>query len=114
MIVAIHSRFGPQSLHYTRSCPPLIARLLRAERCHSPLLRDNPFRFRTSAQDTCNPFRIRTSKTQSLKSFRIRTYRKSGEGVPAVDSLFRSSHLCLCPVFLLSSPPQGENAHVCK
>src|SRR5580704_9042469 len=115
MIARIHSRFDPQSLHYTRSCSPLTARLPRTPRSPSPLARDNPFRFHTSAKDTCNPFRFRTSKTQNLKSFRIRTYKNPGRGEdlsPLTIPCPTSSHLCLCLLFLLSSPPQGENTHV--
>jgi hypothetical protein len=100
----------------TRSCSPLTARLPRDPWGHSPLARDNPFR--------------------------IRTYKKTGEGVPPKPthsprssasprypslfsvSLFFSILLttqyslltlpifCLSLVFLLSSPPNTENANV--
>src|ERR1700676_1761823 len=98
------------------------------------------FRIRTSKNPPVTPLQSALPKTQHLNPFRIRTYKKNrgGRGPITVTHSPRvsansasprchfsflltthnsppiSSHLCLCLLFLLSSPPQGENAHVRK
>ena len=139
MIAALQLPFRTQSLHrsfftsfplYFFPCHPRLRGLCRGafvslESSASSTPSDSPF-------TTCLPRAPRGhSPLTPLKSAHPKnapitplqsalTKKAGGRRAPSLLSVLysrppiTSSHLCLCLLFLLSSPPQGENTHVCK